>query len=122
MATLTKAELRARKPCALKPPPLDGAYGMLPETRAEWRRWFTSGYASAWGPADVSEARRLLDLVDAYGRANGDLKVRIRLAAVIRAGRQQLGLSGPSPLEDAKPLQAREYIDSRPDPRLSVSS
>jgi hypothetical protein len=109
--TVTEAQRRARPaPRSLKPPALDGAYGLLPETRAEWRRWFRDGYASSWGTADVSEARRLLDLIDEYGRLNGDWKAKVRIGAFIRAGRAQLDLSGPSPLSDAKPLQERAPV------------
>jgi hypothetical protein len=113
----TKAQRRRDERSARKLPiPRGSAAGLSEAATAEWKAWWSGGWASLWSEVEQHEARELIVLVNDFHQAT-EPKDRARLAPVLRAGRKRLGLDKPSPLPDeAAPADSTQPA-KRKDPR-----
>lgn len=114
---VTKAQRRRDERGARRLPiPRGSAAGLCEAATAEWKAWWSGGWASLWSEVERHEARELIVLINDFHEAT-EPKDRARLAPVLRAGRKRLGLDKQPPLAD-KATPADKPPAARKDPRL----
>lgn len=113
---VTKAQRRRDERGARHLPiPRGSSTGLCDAAAAEWKAWWSGGWASLWSEVEQHEARELIVLINDFHEAT-EPKDRARLAPVLRAGRKRLGLDKPSPLPEAAPADSGRPA-ARKDPR-----
>jgi hypothetical protein len=100
-------------------PNLPRRHGLSREAVAEWRGWWTEGYAAAWSDPQIATAIELLHLIDDLRRLeHSDPALRLRLTRQVANERETLGLLKPSPVAEQHKREARaeqtwrEYLTS----------
>jgi hypothetical protein len=100
-------------------PNLPRRHGLSREAVAEWRGWWTEGYAAAWSDPQIATAIELLHLIDDLRRLeHSDPALRLRLTRQVHSERDELGLLKPSPVAEHRRREAqaeqlqRDYLQT----------